>query len=139
MRCSHLTTAFASALLMTFALTDLVQASELGRLFYTPEQRDALNALRHTATAPREGSSQLTVEGLITPSHGAATIMTRRSDGANAPLPPISLQSRNSVTILTQPSRPSTSRVGDGIDLVTGKKTPLISEGAVLPKTTSHR
>ena len=59
----------------TLAFTPAAQASNLGRLFFTPEQRTQLDhAHTRNATADSGGTSVLTVNGIVQKHGGARTV-----------------------------------------------------------------
>ena len=68
------------SLLFLFFVTSAVQAQELGRLFFTPEQREALDARRRArvpdkpAAAPVVASPVTRVDGYVKRSTGPSTV-----------------------------------------------------------------
>lgn len=62
---------FSAALILT-ALP--ARADNLGRLFYQPQERAALDAQRSQSAAPGQVSETVTVNGLVTRSSGKSTV-----------------------------------------------------------------
>ena len=104
---------FLSALL--FSTLANSAEKELGRLFFTPENRQALDQQRRfrPPEKPREvtDDSPLTVNGLVLRSSGKKTVW-------------INGEMKNDATL--------TVKVGDTLDKNTGETTPLLGEGKVV-------
>ncbi|TXF12862.1 hypothetical protein [Pelomicrobium methylotrophicum] len=101
-------------LLLAFALGARA-ADPLGRLFFTPEQREALERKRPQAAPPTTG---ITVNGLVQRSDGKATVWI---NGTAHPAPPstpgkgIAVQPDSSTVIVTTPSQKIRVKVGETI------------------------
>ncbi len=104
---------FLSALL--FSTLANSAEKELGRLFFTPENRQALDQQRRFRPPenPHEvvDDSPLTVNGLVLRSSGKKTVW-------------INGEIKNDATL--------TVKVGDTLDKNTGETTPLLGEGKVV-------
>ncbi len=131
----------AAALLLCAALAPRAAvAQELGRLFFTPEQRDALDARRKArlpdkpvALAP---SPTTRIDGSVQRSSGRSTLWI---DGAAVPdgVQPEGLRVRRSgdasrlTVIVGDGDRRVDLRVGETLDRATGEVKDVIGEGEV--------
>lgn len=130
----------AALLLLCAVLAPAAQAQELGRLFFTPEQRDALDARRKArlpdkpaALAP---SPTTRVNGSVKRSLGKSTVWV---DGSAVPegTQPEGLRIRRSgdpsrVTVIVgEDGRRVELRVGETLDRATGEVKGVLGEGEV--------
>lgn len=132
----------AAALLSLFIVLapSAAQAQELGRLFFTPEQRDALDARRRArlpdkpaALAP---SPTTRIDGSVTRSSGRSTLWV---DGAAVPdgTQPEGLRVRRGgdpsrVTVIVgEDGRRIDLRVGETLDRGSGEVKDVIGDGEV--------
>lgn len=130
----------APLLLCAVLAPPAAQAQELGRLFFTPEQRDALDARRRArlpdkpaALAP---SPTTRIDGSVKRSLGKSTVWV---DGSAVPegTQPEGLRIRRSgdpsrVTVIVgEDNRRIDLRVGETLDRATGEVKGVIGDGEV--------
>jgi hypothetical protein len=131
----------AALLLLCAALAPRAAiAQDLGRLFFTPEQRDALDARRKarlpdkpTALAP---SPTTRIDGSVTRSSGRSTLWI---DGAAVPdgTQPEGLRIRRSsdasrvIVVVGEDGRRIDLRVGETLDRASGEVKSVIGDGEV--------
>jgi hypothetical protein len=131
----------AAVLLLCAALAPrVVIAQELGRLFFTPEQRDALDARRKArlpdkpAALPPSPTSR--IDGAVKRSSGKSTVWL---DGVAVPdgVQPEGLRIRRGrdasrvTVILGEDSRRVELRVGETLDRASGEVKDVIGDGEV--------
>ncbi len=100
-------------LLLAAAVPAVGEEADLGRLFLTPQQRQALDQQRLRAPGD-DGQRRLTVTGEIRRSGGGTTrwINGQPDWSGSAPPPPVP--------------------VGDSFDPVTGARQPLLGNGRII-------
>ena len=126
------------ALLLT--LTSLpAPAQELGRLFFTPERREALDRQRQFK-APENleipDDPTLTINGVVTRSSGKRTVWingTAQEDGHADSGLVVAPSRGNPGQVLVQPEDGPTARVGVGntVNRNTGESADLLGEGSI--------
>jgi hypothetical protein len=133
------------ALLLAAALPVRVTAQELGRLFFTPERREALDRQRrfnipeHRAT-PEEQT--LTIDGVVTRSSGKRTVWINgvaqdEQIGGVAVIPNPAHPGQVVVRPEGGPATPAS--VGDTVHRNTGETTGLLGDGRIEIKTVPSR
>ena len=122
----------------------------LGRLFFTPERRQAmdrqrqLNPLGTTESAAPE-TPTLTINGVVTRSSGKRTVWINgvaQNEKDRSPDVTVIPQARNPAHVAVQPAQsPATqARVGDTVNRNTGETTHLIGNGFIKPdRATTQR
>jgi hypothetical protein len=121
------------------------QAQELGRLFFTPEQRAALDARRKArvpdkpAAAPQAESPITRINGAVQRSGGKSTVWVNGEavqEGAPAPgLPAPRVASPGRVQVPAgEGSRGYELRVGESLDRGSGEVRDVIGEGEIKVK-----
>lgn len=133
--CLHLLAAPGrAAAALALCLTTLVHAEEihLGRLFFTPDQRVALERQRYArppaATEPRPAAEgTVSVDGVVRRSSGKNTVWVNGEpvpDGRSAagPRPRISGHDPSIVILESGQGRPASVRVGETVDLRSGAR-----------------
>ncbi len=131
----------ATLLLLFVALAPAaVVAQELGRLFFTPEQREALDARRKARLPDKPAvvapSPTTRIDGSVTRSSGRSTLWV---DGNTVPdgTQPDGLRIRRGrdasrVTVIVgEDARRIDLRVGETLDRATGEVKSVIGEGEV--------
>lgn len=132
--------AFASLLLCAALAPSAVSAQELGRLFFTPEQRAALDARRKARLPDKPAvvapSPTTRIDGSVTRSSGRSTLWV---DGAAVPdgTQPDGLRIRRGrdasrVTVIVgEDARRIDLRVGETLDRATGEVKGVLGDGEV--------
>ena len=125
---------------LVFTVVSLpVPAQELGRLFFTPERREALDRQRQfkvpeSLEVPADPT--LTINGVVTRSSGKRTVWINgtaqedgRADGGLAVTP----SRGNPGQVVVQPEDGPTARVGvgDTVNRNTGDAAGLLGEGSI--------
>jgi hypothetical protein len=132
--------ACTALLMVSLVLPASAGAQQLGRLFFTPEQRAALDARRRQRLpdkpAPVAISPTTRVDGYVKRSHGKSTIWLDGSPIADGVRPDGIRVSRGSdptrVRIgVGDESRQVTVRVGQTVDRATGEINDAIGSGTV--------
>lgn len=115
-------------------------AQELGRLFFTPEQRDALDARRKARLPDRPVAAApaptTRVDGYVTRSSGRSTVFVD-GEALSETMQPEGLQLRRGrdpsrVTVIVgEDGRRIDMRVGQTLDRATGEVKDVIGDGEV--------
>ena len=122
-------------LLLAFALPAPVQAQELGRLFFTPEQRAALDA-RRKARVPDKPAANTVVspttrlDGYVRRSQGPSTVWV---NGVNVDEASPGSDARVSVPVGDSGARVGL-KPGETLDRGSGEVRDLIGEGEIRVK-----
>ena len=121
---------------------------ELGRLFFTPQQRRELDRQRDTSPEEKPlvaSEPTLTIDGVVTRSSGKRTVWINGSahnDGAQPGGIAIGTSRRNPGQVVVRPSGapPTPARVGETVDRATGKTAGTLGSGGVdlLPRASSN-
>ena len=125
---------------LVFTVVSLpVPAQELGRLFFTPERREALDRQRQfkvpeSLEVPADPT--LTINGVVTRSSGKRTVWingTAQEDGHTDSGLAVAPSRGNPGQVLVQPEDGPTSRVGvgDTVNRNTGETTTLLQGGRI--------
>jgi len=133
-RRKHPKVLFACALLFALAADSAAAAENLGRLFFTPQQRQDLDRRRQAniQESAATANSQVTVNGQVSRSHGKNTVWingvpqenTRRpSDPTRVSVP--AGEGESSITV----------KIGQTLDRVRGEVKDPMGTGAVVAPT----
>jgi hypothetical protein len=135
-------TAATIALLAMLLAAGGVRAQELGRLFFTPEQRAALDARRKArvpdkpAATPQADSPITRVNGAVQRSGGKSTVwvngeaLPEGAQAGSAQIAPHTGQGRVSLPAGEGPQRYDL-RVGESLDRGSGEVKDVIGEGEI--------
>ena len=114
-------------------------AQELGRLFFTPEQRQALDRRRQLNIQERQDVEDptLTINGVVTRSSGKRTVWVNGVAQSEVPsgATVVTPDHRDPGQVLVQPAdAPAVkARVGDTINRNSGEATELLGGGSIKP------
>lgn len=122
-------------------------ASELGRLFFTPERRQLLDRQRELHIQEKQDVSEdpaLTINGVVTRSNGKRTVWVNglAQNENEAPGDVILTPNRKNpgkVTVQTSESPATQAKVGDTVNRNTGDSTDLLGDGLIRIKPSSKR
>lgn len=113
-------------------------AQDLGRVFFTPEQRDALDARRKARVPDKPAAATVAspttrMDGFVRRSGGPATVWVNgESVPENAPEAPRLQPGRSGVSInVGESGRRETLRPGETLDRGNGEVRDLIGEGEI--------
>jgi hypothetical protein len=125
--------ALSCALLLAASFPAPAAAQELGRLFFTPEQREALDRQRESRLPERQEAEEdppLTVDGVVMRSDGRRTIWINgvARDGEDAPVAPLGVPGR--IVVHTRDGS-AEAGVGDTVDRSTGETLDLLGGGRI--------
>lgn len=130
-------------LLFAASLPVAASAEELGRLFFTPERRLALDRQRQFNLIERQETPQdptLTINGVVTRSSGKRTVWINGipQEGSDAAITP---SRSNPGKVVVQPDRgPATNAsVGDTVNRNTGETDDLLDGGRIQIRTAPRR
>lgn len=118
-------------------LPGMSAAEPLGRLFFTPEHRAALERLRQTdAKETAMTAPTLKLDGLVAGAGGKATVWINnrplRSGIAGGGMQAdISSHDQRRVTLTSEKDAPIALRVGESIDRITRRQTDVLPPDAV--------
>jgi hypothetical protein len=135
-----------TAITATLAASTPVGAEPLGKLFFTPERRAALERQRefNIREAQPVESASVSLDGVVTRSSGRSTVwVNRRPQNENASGTGVNVAvspkhpDRAVVTPNEEP--PASLKVGESIDRATGEKVDLLDGGAVSVKPAASR
>lgn len=120
------------------AATASARAEPLGRLFFTPERRAALERQRQLniqETQPID-SSTVSLDGIVTRSSGRTTVwLNQRPQNENARgsgvKVAVSPRDPERATVQTDDDAPASLKVGESINRATREKADLIDGGTV--------
>lgn len=128
---------------ITLACTTSARAQELGRLFFTPEQRAALDARRKARVPDKPAAAPVTetpisrVDGAVQRSGGKSTVWVNGEtipEGAQAEGARVTPRSPNpgrvSIPAGDGPQRYDL-RVGESVDRGSGEKRDILGEGEI--------
>jgi len=122
------------------ALGAPISAQELGRLFFTPEQRQALDRQRQLNIQEKQEiveDATLTINGVVTRSSGKRTVWINgvAQSGTPSAATVITADRRDPGRVIIQPvGTPAvTARVGDTINRNSGEATELLGGGSIKP------
>lgn len=106
-------------LLVSWALAASAAASPLGRLFFTPEQRAALDGQRHADASRHDvGSATMRLDGIVARRGGGATVWINGRPQRDRVADADNLRVGESIDLLTREKRdvvaPGTLRIGHG-------------------------
>ena len=135
------------ALLLAAALPVPVAAQELGRLFFTPERREALDRQRQFNLPERREIPEdptLTIDGVVTRSSGKRTVWINgvAQDDAHADSGVAVTPGRaNPGKVVVRPEGGPAARasVGDTVNRSTGETTELLQGGRIDVRTAPPR
>jgi hypothetical protein len=124
-------------------------AQELGRLFFTPERRQALDRQRESRlilhreaaeTAEAAEESALTIDGVVTRSSGRRTVWINgiARDGEDIPVTP-SRANPGRIVVRTPDGVDAEASVGDTVDRNTGETAGLLGGGQIRIKPAPRR
>jgi hypothetical protein len=119
-------------------------AQELGRLFFTPEHRQALDRQRESSLPERqeieEEDPPLTVDGVVTRSDGKRTVWINGipRDGDEAVVIP-DRADPGRIVVHTEGGAAIRSSVGDTVNRSTGETSDLLGEGRILIRAAPRR
>jgi len=120
-----------------------VQAQELGRLFFTPEQRAALDARRKARVPDKPAATPVTespvtrINGAVQRGGGRSTVwvngemIPESAQGDGARVAPRSLNPDRVAVPLGDNAPPRDLRVGESLDRGSGEVRDLIGEGEI--------
>jgi hypothetical protein len=139
----------ACAFCLSAALPAPTAAQELGRLFFTPERRQALdwqresresNFAEHRGVAEAAEEPALTIDGVVTRSSGRRTVWINgvARDGEDVP---VTLRRANPgrIVVRTPDGVDAEAGVGDTVDRNTGETAGLLGDGQIRIKPASRR
>ncbi|MDR0578455.1 MAG: hypothetical protein LBI87_13225 [Candidatus Accumulibacter sp.] len=122
-------------------------AQELGRLFFTPERREALDRQRRAKLPERKEVPRdpaLSIDGVVTRSSGKRTVWIngvaqdeRRPGGGVAVIP--SRAHPGQVIVLPEGGPDAQASVGDTVDRNTGETADRLGGGKILVKPVPSR
>jgi hypothetical protein len=124
---------------MLIAVTSPCMAQELGRLFFTPEQRSALDARRKARVPDRPAaavvaSPTMRLDGYVKRSGGKSTVWVNREaldeGGTDAPRLPRGTEDRVSVPIGETRSRVQ-MKPGETLDRGNGEVRDVLGDGEI--------
>ncbi|OIR01691.1 hypothetical protein GALL_161930 [mine drainage metagenome] len=125
--------ALAAVLALTLPARQVL-ASNLGRLFFTPEQRRQLDRQRNGEQRPRADSETLFIDGVVRRSDGATTVWVN-GVAQHEGLPGIrifpSAQDPSRVTLRIEGGAPVRLRVGEAIKRTTREKDDGLAGGSI--------
>ncbi|MDR2113183.1 MAG: hypothetical protein LBQ62_08810 [Candidatus Accumulibacter sp.] len=131
----------AGALLLSCALPPPVAAQELGRLFFTPERRAALDRQRQFDIPERREIPEdptLTIDGVVTRSSGRRTVWINgaaRDDPQAAGVAIVPERANPGRVVVRSEDGPETrASVGDTVNRNTGETTGLLGGGEIRVK-----
>ena len=127
------------ALLLAAALPAPAAAQELGRLFFTPERREALDRQRQFNLPERREIPEdptLTIDGVVTRSSGKRTVWINgvaQNDGRTDSGLAVAPSRTNPGQIVVRPEDGPTARagVGDTVNRNTGETADLLGGGSI--------
>lgn len=116
-------------------------AQELGRLFFTPERRQALDRQRQLNLPERREIPEdptLTINGVVTRSSGKRTVWINgvaQDDGGAGSSVAVTPNRANPGKVIVQPDGAPASRasVGDTVNRNTGETADLLGGGVIAP------
>jgi hypothetical protein len=122
-------------LLCTFLLAERASAQELGRLFFTPEQRSALDARRKARmpdrpSAPTVITPTLRLDGYVKRSGGRSTVWVNGESADDSRPPAGGSDARVGVTVGDTRSRVDL-KPGEVLDRGNGEVHDVIGDGAI--------
>lgn len=125
----------------------LVADETLGRLFFTPEKRQALDYQRQFNIQERQEAQEdptLTIDGVVTRSSGRQTVWVNgsaqeeREDSQGSVVKP-SRSHPGKVIVQSEDNRSATAQVGDTLNRTTGETTELLRGGRIIIKAAPTR
>ncbi len=120
---------------------------ELGRLFFTPERRQALDRQRQLNIQEQQEVPEdptLTINGVVTRSSGKRTVwingvaQNENEKPSGVAVTP-SRQEPGRIVIQTSEAQPAKAKVGDTVNRNTGEATDLLGEGKISIKPVSAK
>ncbi|MDR1227551.1 MAG: hypothetical protein LBK55_00780 [Azoarcus sp.] len=145
-----------ACVLCLFAMLPMpAAAQELGRLFFTPERRQALDRQRESGLIERREAAEaaedaeateiadnpaLTIDGVVTRSGGGRTVWINgvARDGGDVPVTP-SHANPGRIVVRTPDGVVAEASVGDTVDRNTGETAGLLGDGQIRIKTVPRR
>ena len=120
---------------------------ELGRLFFTPEQRREFDRQRDTQTENRPLAASdptLTIDGVVTRSSGKRTVWINgaaHNDGAQPDGIAIGTSRQTPGRVVVRPSGAPAipAKVGETVDRTTGETGGVLGKGALTTRSTPPR
>jgi hypothetical protein len=121
-------------------------AQELGRLFLTPERRQALDRQRESPIVEHREhrefieDSALTIDGVVTRSGGGRTVWINgvAHDGGEVPVTP-GRANPGRIVVHTPDGFDAEAGVGDTVDQKSGETADLLGDGRIQVKTVLRR
>jgi hypothetical protein len=131
------------ALCLAAALSPPAAAQEFGRLFFTPERRQALDRQRESNLVERRAAAAqptLTIDGVVTRSGGGRTVWINgvAHDGEELPVTP-SRGNPGRIVVRTPDGLNAEAGVGDTVNRNTGETAGLLGDGQIRIKTVPRR
>jgi hypothetical protein len=131
------------ALLLAAALAAPAAAQELGRLFFTPERRQALDRQREVSLVEHReaaGEPALTIDGVVVRSSGRRTVWINgvAHDGGKLPVTP-GRADPGRIVVRTSDGLDAEAKVGDTVDRDTGETASLLGGGQIRIKSLPRR
>jgi len=137
---------FILPMLAVLLAAAMARAAPLGRLFFTPERRAALERQRDLdiqETQPID-SPTVTLDGIVTRSSGRTTVWLNgrpQNENAKGSGVRVSVSPKNpdQATVIPDDDGPASLKVGQSIDRATGEKSDVIDGGTVSVKPPPKR
>jgi hypothetical protein len=132
-----------SAFFLAAALATPAAAQEPGRLFFTPERRQALDRQRESSLVEhREATEEpaLTIDGVVVRGSGRRTVWINgvAHDGEGLPVTP-ERANPGRVVVRTPDGLDAEAGVGDTVDRNTGETVGLLGDGQIRIRSVPRR
>lgn len=125
----------------------LIADETLGRLFFTPEKRQALDYQRQFNIQERQEAQEdptLTIDGVVMRSSGRQTVWVNGSaqeerEDSQGSVVKLSRSHPGKVIVQSEDNSSATAQVGDTLNRTTGETTELLRGGRIIIKAAPTR